>query len=366
MRELQEITTDGFRIPDRGGRLVDLGLLSLRIALKSYFSTYQAMKYRLHMFDSKPGFEQDETDFNHQSPYFEMCAESLVHLQHFAELFIKEVLRKEHELLVSEASSKPLMLYKLVKGEWIETSELEGINTIGFSDACRSFFELLEEGKINNGMSFVSAHKQSLKQLNTLRNRVWHRGTFVLRYPALDRFVGGYILPFIVQVLAMPEYSRLVDVWRYRSLHCGIDPITEILKTFQGGTYDIGKVAFFKELGRAAYANPIRKGGFFKYFDGRTKARAVRIAEGEAKLGEVERVSVCPVCGVESLVVYNETGSNADDLDPEEVLEEPFRKWRYTWQVECACCSFKLQNDVGNASTYGLPIEDYWQETEIV
>ena len=145
MRELQDITTDGFRIPDRGGRLVDLGLLSLRIALKSYFSTYQAMKYRLHMFDSKPGFEQDETDFNHQSPYFEMCAESLVHLQHFAELFIKEVLRKEHELLVSEASSKPLMLYKLVKGEWIETSELEGINTIGFSDACRSFFELLEE-----------------------------------------------------------------------------------------------------------------------------------------------------------------------------------------------------------------------------
>ena len=106
--------------------------------------------------------------------------------EHFTELFIKEALRKEHPLLANEASSKPVILYKLLKREPIEPSELEGINTIEFSDAFKRFIMLLDEGKIKDKkLRFVKNYKEPLERLNYLRNRMWHRGTFVLRYPAL-------------------------------------------------------------------------------------------------------------------------------------------------------------------------------------
>ena len=86
MTELDRIAKDGFRIPDRGGRLIDSGLLSLKIALKSYFSTYQSMKYSLHVFKPNSDLEQDEIDFQHpngltREEYVEFCrnADVLIH-----------------------------------------------------------------------------------------------------------------------------------------------------------------------------------------------------------------------------------------------------------------------------------------------
>jgi hypothetical protein len=367
MTELTHITRDGFRIPDRGGRLLDSGLLSLKIALKSYFATYQSMKYSLHAFESNSNLEQDEADFQHNYRYFEACTETIIHFQHFTELFVKEALRKVHPLLVIEASSKPLILYKLLKRRPISSSELENVKTIEFSEAFERFISLLDTGNIKDRkLQFVKSYKEPLDELNVLRNRMWHRGTFILRYPTLDEYIGKYILPFVKDIFAIPKYSRLIDLWRYNDLHCAIDPITEIINALQNNTYNIGKIALLKELGRAAYANPIHGSGFSKYFDDRIKARAKRIAEEEEKGADVEKISICPVCGVESLVVYSETYTNADDLREGEVLEEPYKVWRYTWQVKCMCCTFEIyDNDIDNPGTYGLPIEDYWQSTQI-
>lgn len=366
MTDLKRVTADGFIIPDRGGRLIDLSLLSLKIALKAYFSTYNNMNYRLHIFDGKGDLKQSEIDSQHTHSYFEACSESIVHFQHFTELFIKEALRKEHPLLVNEASSKPLMLYKLLKRQPITSSEQETINTIEFSDAFTRFICLLKEGKIKDTkLQSVRNYEEPLRKLNILRNRMWHRGTFVLRYPALDEYIGKYILPFVNEIFVIRRYSHLVDLWKYGLLNCGIDPITEIINIFQKGKYDIGKIALLKAMGRAAYANPMTRGAFFKYFNKDIRVRAERIAEGEVKGSYVEKVSTCPVCGVESLVIYNETCSNADDLGEDEVLEEPYKVWQYTWQVKCMCCTFEIHDDVGNPSTYGLPIEDYWHSTQI-
>jgi hypothetical protein len=140
MTELDHMTKDGFRIPDRGGKLLDLGLLSLKIALKSYFSTYQSMRYNLHVFKQDSDFEQDEADYQHHYRYFEVCTETIIHFQHFTELFIKEALRKEHPLLVNEASLKPLILYKLLKRKPISSSELENINTIEFGETFKKVY----------------------------------------------------------------------------------------------------------------------------------------------------------------------------------------------------------------------------------
>jgi hypothetical protein len=231
----------------------------------------------------------------------------------------------------------------------------------------KRFISLLNTGNIKDRkLQFVNSYKEPLEKLNILRNRMWHRGTFILRYPALDEYIGKYILPFVNDIFMIPRYSRLSDLWKYHDLHCAIDPITEIINSLQNNTYNIGKMAFLKELGRAAYANPIHGRGLFKHFDESIKIGAKRIAQGEAKGSGVERIGICPVCGVESLVIYNETYTNADDLAEGEVLEEPYKVWRYTWQVKCMCCTFEIYcNDIDNPGAYGLPIEDYWQSTQI-
>ncbi len=194
---------------------------------------------------------------------------------------------------------------------------------------------------------------------------MWHRGTFVLRYLALDEYIGKHILPFVSEVFAMKKYSKLVNFWKYDKLQCAIDPINEIVSTFQNGTYNVKKVALLKELGRAAYSNPLKEGFFHRYLNDNLKAKAERIANEESKASGVEKVTICPVCGVQSLVVYNEIYRNVDDLQDGEQLNVPYEEWRYTWQAKCMCCSFEIYDEIGNPSTYGLPIEDYWQQIKI-
>ena len=369
MGNIEHLVNNGFSISCRGGRLIDLSLLSLRIALESYFSTYQSMKYSLHIFDDKNDFEQDEIDYQHRQSYFKACIEAIVHFQHFAELFIKEALRKEHPLLANEASSKPLILYKLLKKEAITSSEMDKINSIEFSDALSRFLSLLKEKKIKDKkLEFIKKYKEPLEKLNILRNRMWHRGTFILRYPTLDEFIGNYILPFINEIFHLPKYSRLVGLWKYHDLHCKIDPIDEIIKSYQNGIPPVRKIALLKELGRAAYENPLVGGKlvrFSKHKNEEIRVRAERIAEGAAKGPNIEKVCICPVCGIKSLVVYNDIATNRDDIDEEDIPDEPYKAWRYTWQVNCMCCTFEINYHIENPSVYGLPIEDYWQSEEL-
>lgn len=368
MRKLKDVVDDGFSLSDRGSNLKDLGFLSLKIALDSYFSTYHSMKFRLHVFDDKD-LEPNEIDYQHNRLYFRACTETIIHFQHFAELIIKEILRSEHPLLANEAASRPLILYKLLKRRRVTSSEFERINSIEFKDALDRLLCLFKADLIkgtNKKLDFILRHKEALVQLNILRNRMWHRGTYVLRYPALDDFVGNYVLPFVNEIINLSKYAKQLPFWKYPVLQCKIDPIEEIINIYKSGVISLGKLALLKELGRAAYANPIHGGAFSKYFDESIRARAKRIAEGEAKGPDVEKISICPVCGVKSLVVYSETYSNADDLNDGEALMEPYKVWRYTSQVKCMCCTFEIyRNDIDNPSTYGLPIEDYWQSTQI-
>ena len=195
---------------------------------------------------------------------------------------------------------------------------------------------------------------------------MWHRGTYILRYPALDDFIGIYILPFVNEIINLPKYSKALPFWKYPVLHCEVDPIKEIISLYKSGVPNLGKTALLKELGRAAYANPIRQVSFFKHFNKILSAKAERIAKEEKFSSDVEKICTCPVCGVKSLVVYNETYSNAEDLGEDEVLNEPYEVWQYTWQVKCMCCTFEIHDsDIANPSTYGLSIEDYWQQHKI-
>jgi hypothetical protein len=169
------------------------------------------------------------------------------------------------------------------------------------------------------------------------------------------------MLPFVIQVTNLKEYADLTRFWKYKNLSCGIDPINEIIAACKGGRLNLGKVALLKELGRAAYANPLDNNPMVDYFDEQHRRRAKHLAESEESHGGVSEVKPCPVCGIESLVVYEDI--ETDDPDPETGGYN--RAWRHTWQVKCMCCAFKINNHLENASKYGLAMDDYWQGVEL-
>jgi hypothetical protein len=362
--DINRIAQDGFSLGDQDHKLKNLAMISLKIALQAYFSTYKSMLYSLHLFDGiQKQHDQKTIDSNHNGEYCQNCAETILHFQHFAELVCKDFLRAEHGLLAIDASQKPLILHKLIKKETVSEQELDGINTLEFGEALTRLCALIKDGRIGVGrLEFILDGQHFLERLNWLRNREWHRGAYILRYPALDRLVGEHILPFVNKVTALPEYTGLSHFWKYKALSCTIDPIDVIMGTCKAGKFDLGKIALLKELGRAAYFNPLFSVDMLgQHFNEEHVRRAQHLAKGELESGTGSDVKSCPVCGIKSLVVYEDT-----DFDEEKAeAGVSVYAWRYTYQVKCMCCTFEINHRLENPSKYGLALEDYWQAEEL-
>ena len=124
------------------------------------------------------------------------------------------------------------------------------------------------------------------------------------------------------------------------------------------------KIALLKELGRSAYSNPISDHPFSDYLNQEVKERAQRLAKSEVLDHKAIEVEDCPICGIESLVIYKDV--DLEDIDMEDNGAIVYsRAWQYTWKVTCMCCTFEIYQELGNASSYGLPIPDYWKVEEI-
>lgn len=311
MREIQNIINDGISLPEAIDRPGALPLLSLGVALRAYFSTYQQVSMNFFLFDEDGN--PIEEDNEHQISYYTSCFETIIHLQHFFELVCKAFLRNEHPLLALESAQKTGIFYKLLNNEPITSDEHDDLKSVEFSKALERICTLssITKNKDNKTRyNIFSKWQTSLKYLNNLRNRLWHRGRFILRYPALDQFVGAFILPFVKEVISLPEYSNLESTWKYKPLHCGIDPIDAIINSFhQKKDYDKHEIAFLKELGNSAYKNPLWIGSLFSDKDPIVQQRneyVQRNVESDALVAlpsrKAKEILRCPVCGMLSLL----------------------------------------------------------------
>jgi len=187
--------------------------------------------------------------------------------------------------------------------------------------------------------------------------------TIILRYSSFDTFIGQYVLPFIYNVLLLPLYTNKEHLWRHKAVVCKdtngdiIHPISSILTIFQTG-FDLGSIALFKEIGRAAYQNPIPQEwqlrGFGSTLYRNIQPRAEKHAEAVALEHDAWEVRNCPVCGAKTLLVYGETETEGEDpLAPEKI-------WHFTTTVECTCCSFSIDHGLKNLQEYGIAEDDYW------
>ncbi|RZO02731.1 hypothetical protein EKG40_25820 [Pseudomonas moorei] len=363
MTALEKLLQQGFPINSGNPDIIDLALVSLRIALKSYFSSYQTFEHRIRIFKDTYSVTQQEINENHPPAYFEASSECIIHFQHFAELVCKNFLRAEHPMLADNVQRNPVLLHGLIHNTPLTVEEQGKLNSVEFSEALDRLEKLIASKKIKDyaNLTFFTKHTAALKSLNNLRNRIWHRGLYILEYRTLDQFIGAHILPFVVDVMTHPFYSGEEIRWKHKELNCKVDPISEIISHFDKEKYSVGKVALLKELGRAAYINKItppdsgKTSGFRLILINKDLRRAERIAQNEAKL-EYNQVTNCPVCGIKSLIQEEDTDH---DYHPE--TGEPIDYWRFTHSVICENCTFSLGDEVENASSHGLTqISDYF------
>lgn len=363
MNKLTDVANNGFMVSETRNNELEIAFISLNLAIKSYFSTYQSIKHNLSFL--KNNFSKnDGVDMNYSRAYYESCTETIVHFQHFFELICKQILKNEHPLLADIASRKAVVLSKLLRGEALNESEGNGLQSIEFSEAILRLVELIKSKSINNyqSLSFIVKNEDVLKTINSLRNRIWHRGLFILRYPALDELVCRFILPLVNDFLSLDLFKGNEIFWKYKDLDCRLDPINELINTSNSAGIQLDKIAFVKELGRAAYNNPIHgsvlkklnRNGFTAIFDRASIHKAEGVANQECSTHGAS-LETCPVCGVKSLVLYPESHYEYDENDDiSEVIN-------YIWQINCECCGFSLHSEFENPSHYGFNnIPDFW------
>ncbi|MDM5291718.1 hypothetical protein QUF81_00175 [Peribacillus simplex] len=359
---IDDILKDGFHLRGLERNITDYSFISLKTALNSYFSTYK----RSNLFFARVLTEEEnkgeknhgyENDYYYITQYIEAYTETILHFQHFIELVCKEILRKENELLVLNIDHKHELFYRLLNKEVVEPSEFEGLRTKEFSATYQRLCALIDNNKLDSRYNFLSnkKNKKVLEALNDLRNRIWHRGTFVMRYKSLDKFIGGYILPIINEIVSLPEFNEMSYLWKYKSVQSGIDPIKELLSELAKEKFDLGKVAFLKEIGRAAYSNPLNYK--MKFFNTQIIESVTRTAEREVESFQTPLYD-CPVCGIESLVTYEES-------DGEMEQDGSFSSyWTFSYAVKCHCCSFYISRELKNPNKYGFNLPDYWYGIE--
>jgi hypothetical protein len=361
--DINKIKESGFLLnSEEYANVNNVAFLSLRNALHNYFSTYSSVKYQLGKIQRNTGslMDPDEEKVFYNSRYIDNACSAITSFHHFVELIIKDILFREHPLLALEAEDKHDIFYDLLFQKEIDEKAYENLKQIEFSKAFKRLKTLIKSGKIDpQKYHFIvdSKYDNFLNGLSFLRNRIIHRGVFVLEYTALDALFGMYALPFLLELIGLEEYGKN-HWWRYRSLAIELDPIDEIINAYRENSTNMGKIALLKELGKAAYSNPLQYSSkheteFFNFFDREIVEKAELISKHITRNGDSE--TQCPVCDTNALVLYQDSADIFDDSG-EEIGCETF-----IFKVECQCCSLELNGEVGDIKKMGLQLPDYWR-----
>jgi len=360
---------------DSGDEYRGLAFLSLRIALKAFFSTYRSINHlkKIEYDELKGMIKENKPNSICCKAYQEAYTEAIIHFQHFIELIMKDLLKEKHIFLIVDDTKKckTKILYKLLTGQTLTDDEEKDTKDISFNDSLKRLSELTTDDVFDPQVKvIVESHKIDIDRINDLRNKLLHRGRFILPYNALDWLFGKTVLPLILKITSIPRYSSQGKEWKYRRLECDIDPINEIIKECSKNSIDAKKIALLKELARAAYENPLNDMRPYQADDADDAERQLYSSENEeiktkyeaysgvdisilkADHGDyIGRIDIkeCLVCGLKTMIIHDWGDGkvpifvNSPNVD-----------------VSCRCCSFEIHNNLSNPKKYGYSIEDFW------
>lgn len=356
MKNLKEIEESGFRYGDVGQYTFGSAFISLRIAIRSWFCTYSPERYPGYKVTWKEG--RESASQVESSEYSELAVQTIIHAHHFCELIIKDILRRKHPLLADATNNQDVVLFRLLMGEGLSDEDSSTLNSIGFSEAKKRLMNLSKENLFcdEDAAQVLSANSKLLDTLNNLRNRMMHRGLYVLKREALDHLMAEYFLPMVVELTQCESYKGLEAHWKYSSLFCELDPIGSLIDEFKSGSQAAVKVSFLKELGRAAYFSPMHvplkeretsifKGQVGQYLDDRNLYDWMN---GRSKLKQ------CPVCGLNSIELEIEHDDCEDDEKGLKINE------MWVSDVLCKCCGFHVNESIGNPEDFKMNGFDRW------
>jgi hypothetical protein len=359
-------TSEGFRIEfietQNNYKINPIGIISLKRAMLSYFSTYEGIMRNGTIRDT-----DDNNNDQYPSSYFEYYIDCIVFFQHFFELTIKDLLAYDDELLIStyKNNNSIELIYDLIHNNDTNT---DGINSVEFSDALERIKKLVTKIYSDGSFDFIKKYYEDLKNLNNYRNKALHRGRFILKFEELDRFIGGKIFPIIQDIFNHPYYKGLDKKWRYQSLHCCIDPFDEIIKECKELEPNHKKIALLKELGRAAYMQPSKNKGWWTYEKQKKliEQKILATAQFETSMPKETLnhfMDTCPVCGETSIISFEDSH---DDYDFDEKTGEQFISDHYEWvaSIKCVWCSYELDCAyIGDISEFGFTeLYNYFKE----
>lgn len=329
---------------------------SLRIALKSYFNTYHSMLSRLDYYTN------NVEKVYLSDPYYESYIETIVHFQHFFELIIKDLLERENPLLAVRTIDKPVLLHRLLLKEDISDEEYNSLNSLEFSGALKTICDLEKTGRVTSpAFKIFNRNKGVLDALNNFRNRIWHRGRFILKYHALDEFICKHVLPIVMEIVELNEYKQYKANWTPKSKNImKLDIFLELMNEYKSPVPDHSKIALLKEIGRTEY----NLKSLFEYRQDEKKVDVYKKWGGETDF--ISEVLKCPVCGNVSLFNYHDYDVSIEELGDE--LSENFATFTVAELVEsrvgCVLCKFEVNRFVLNPSDYGFGDLRFWNIDE--
>ena len=307
-------------------------LLSLRIAIKSYFETLDSLgRGFANPINPK---SNKKIDINNQPNYYMKAGETILHFHHFFELLLKDILRNVHPLLANASYDDDTIFYELILNKEISLEKQSNIKTLEFDRTIKRFYRLLDNKYFDSSYSFFGKHRETFEKLNVLRNKIWHRGLFIIDYESLDLFVGQYIFPLLEEVSQKTNYLNDAKIWKYSLPNCNLDPIKEIVEELKSDNYDKICVGLLKEIGRASYENPLKNDDFYLTVDYENTVIADMSAKFQSQYYAAPIIRICPVCGKKTLLIKNLIDGYSLFGDGPKV----------EYEASCALCGFSISN----------------------
>ncbi len=335
MVNLEEITKsdDGFYVKSSPEK--DAAYYSLRIALEAYFSTYYTTKSELERIACVTNHEEINKAIENNAAFIENSINIWMHLQHFFELKIKQILNEKNEFLtIIPAKDSKTYCYQVLMKQ-IEERE-HHTNSVEFSEAKKRLNVLVSDNLIDSKLAKVFyENTKTLDFINIMRNMTTHRGRRILKYCTLDDVMCQHILPFLKEVLSCEECST-------HNCMFGREKVTEIIQPLieegKKNNLDYGLIAYKKECARCTPRKKLMFGRKLSYWDKKEIEYKKEIYQLTENFVEQE-LKTCPCCSKRALLV------SAEPEDITKRLEDCSFKDTGCY---CALCGFEANQFILN------------------